>query len=118
MSAAEARFAAQNPERVRHFLARGRSWTAREVLATISGPVYLSLDLDGLDCSLLPATGTPEPGGLFWEETLDLLRVLFRERKVVAADLVELAPIPGQPSSDYLAARLATKILAYALHSA
>ncbi|MGI5842714.1 MAG: agmatinase [Candidatus Xenobium sp.] len=118
MSAAEARFAAQNPERVRHFLARGRSWTAREVLATISSPVYLSLDLDGLDCSLLPATGTPEPGGLFWEETLDLLRALFRERKVVAADLVELAPIPGQPASDYLAARLATKILAYALHSA
>ncbi len=118
MSAAEARFAAQNPDRVRHFLARSRRWTAREVLAAVSGPVYLSVDLDGLDCSLLPATGTPEPGGLFWEETLDLLRALFQERKVVAADLVELAPIPGQPASDYLAARLASKILAYALHSA
>ncbi len=116
MSTAEARFAADNHRRVRHFLARGRRWTPKDVVAALEGPVYLSIDIDGLDSSLVPATGTPEPGGLFWDETLDLLRAVFNERQVVAADLVELAPQPEHRASDYLAARLACKILGYALH--
>lgn len=116
MSTAEARFAADNPQRIRHFLARGRRWTPGDVVAALEGPVYLSIDIDGLDSSLVPATGTPEPGGLSWEETLDLLRAIFTQRRVVAADLVELAPQPEHRASDYLAARLACKILGYAMH--
>jgi len=116
MSSAEADFVVRNPRRVRHFRARGRRWTAEDVVACLEGPVYLSIDIDGLDSSLVPATGTPEPGGLFWEETLDLLRAVFTQRRVVAADLVELAPQAEHRASDYLAARLACKILGYAMH--
>lgn len=117
MSAPEALYARQHPDRVRLFLARGRKWTVEDVLGALPGPVYLSVDIDGLDPSLVPATGTPEPGGLFWEETLDLLRAVFQQRQVVAADLVELAPHPELHASTFLAARLACKILGYALHS-
>ena len=116
MSSPEARYLAENPRRVKHFPARGRKWTPTDVLQALEGPVYLSIDIDGLDSSLVPATGTPEPGGLFWEETLDLLAAVFRNRQVVAADLVELAPSPEHRASDCLAARLACKILGYALH--
>ncbi len=71
--------------------------------------VYLTFDLDYFDPALLPATGTPEPGGGRWWPTLDLLEVLFAEKEVVAADCVELAPIPAHPASDFLAARLVWK---------
>lgn len=71
--------------------------------------IYLTFDLDFFDPAILPATGTPEPGGGRWWPTLDLLEVLFAEKEVIAADCVELAPIPGQPASDFLAARLVWK---------
>ena len=78
-------------------------------MAPLPRRVYLTFDLDFFDPSLLPATGTPEPGGGRWWPTLDLLEVLFAEKEVVAADCVELAPLPGQPASDFLAARLVWK---------
>lgn len=68
--------------------------------------VYLSLDLDVFDPSIMPAVGTPEPGGLYWHEIDALLAWLFANRKVVAMDVAELAPIDGQPTADFLAARL------------
>lgn len=75
--------------------------------------VYLTFDVDYFDPAVVPATGTPEPGGGRWWPTLALLRELFRRKTVVAMDLVELAPIGGQPASDFLAAKLIYKCLAY-----
>ena len=60
-----------------------------------------------------PATGTPEPGGLLWEETLEFFELLFERRTVVGADVVELAPRPGLHASDFLAARLVYKLIGY-----
>jgi agmatinase len=99
--------------------------SAREIAADASGkwiertldalrsPVYVSVDVDALDPSLVPGTGTPEPGGMTWGQTLALLRRVFAERRVVAADLVELAPIPGSRVSEFVAARLGAKLLLY-----
>jgi agmatinase len=84
-------------------------------LAALPNRVYLTFDIDYFDPALVPATGTPEPGGGHWYPTLALLRTLFAEKQVVAMDLVELAPIAGHPASDFLAARLAYKCLGYRL---
>ncbi len=79
------------------------------------GPlVYLTFDVDYFDPSLVPSTGTPEPGGGSWYPTLRFLRRVFAERRVVAADVVELAPIPGLRAPDFLVARLVYKLIAYA----
>ncbi|WP_018525859.1 agmatinase family protein [Alkalispirochaeta alkalica] len=73
--------------------------------------VYLTLDVDGLDPSLCPATGTPVPGGLGWYQTLDLLGWICAQRELIAFDLVELAPIPGFHAADYAAAELVYRIM-------
>ena len=78
--------------------------------------VYLTIDLDGLDPSIMPATGTPEPGGLSWARVLDVARTVAREASVVPAfDIVELAPIGGMRAPDFLAAKLAYKIMSLVL---
>ena len=82
-------------------------------LAELPERIYLTFDIDYFDPALVPATGTPEPGGGSWYPTLSLLRTLFRTKTVVAMDLVELAPIGGQPASDFLAAKLVYKCLGY-----
>ncbi|MEW5736681.1 MAG: agmatinase, partial [Thermodesulfobacteriota bacterium] len=84
-----------------------------EVLARLPDKVYLSFDLDGLDPSVLPGTGTPEPGGLSWRQALALIKALGKNKKVVSADVNELAPIPGTHVSEYTAARLCQKIISY-----
>ena len=83
------------------------------LLAALPESVYLTFDIDFFDPSLVPATGTPEPGGGRWYPTLRCLRHLFESKRVVAMDVVELAPITGQPGSDFLAAKLAYKCLGY-----
>ena len=75
--------------------------------------VYITFDLDGFDSSLMPATGTPEPGGLLWDETLDIIRVAAKNSKIVGADINELSPIKGFNSYNFLVAKLAYKILSY-----
>jgi agmatinase len=95
-----------------------RPWMARAIDAVATDRVYLSIDLDGLDPSIAPAVGTPEPGGLQWYETLTFLECLFAAREVVAADVVELCPIEGLAATDFLAARLAYKIAGHALRAA
>jgi len=85
----------------------------RRSLRDLPRKIYLTFDVDFLDPSLIPATGTPEPGGGFWWPTLALLRILFEEKEVVAMDLVELAPIADQRASDFAIARLAYKCIAY-----
>jgi agmatinase len=82
-------------------------------LARLPETIYLTFDIDFFDPSLVPATGTPEPGGGLWYPTIALLRALFTHKRVVAMDVVELAPIGGQPASDFLTAKLIYKCLAY-----
>jgi agmatinase len=84
-----------------------------ELLAALPQKVYLTFDVDYFDPALMPATGTPEPGGGSWYPTLAMLRALFGTKTVVGMDVVELAPIGGQPASDFLAAKLIYKCLGY-----
>jgi agmatinase len=92
-------------------------WIRRALDAIRTDRVYLTVDLDGLDPSVVPAVGTPDPGGLTWFETLALVRALFARGPVVAADVVELCPMPGSILSDYVAARLAYKIAGHAIRA-
>lgn len=75
--------------------------------------VFITFDLDAFDPSILPSTGTPEPGGLFWYETLEFLKEVFKEKNVVGFDIVELCPNGNEKSSDFLAAKLYYKMLSY-----
>ncbi len=86
------------------------SWLDR-VFEALGPKVYLSLDVDGLDPAIMPATGTPEPGGLSWRQLTALLDRLGAEREVVAADVVELAPIPGMHAPSFLAARAVYRLM-------
>ena len=88
------------------------SWVSR-VVADLSPHVYLTIDLDGFDPAFVPATGTPEPGGLDWYQVTSLIRAVAAQRKIVAMDVVELLPLPGDHASDFLAAKLIYKILGY-----
>ena len=87
-------------------------WVDR-VVGTLGDPVYITIDVDGMDPAIMPATGTPEPGGLSWYELLALLRATIARRNVVAADVVELSPIPGLMAPNFLCAKLVYKILTY-----
>lgn len=84
-----------------------------EVLARLGPNVFVTVDLDGFDPSVIPAVGTPEPGGLTWTQGVSLLRKVFRERNVIALDVNELCPIAGQNVSEVAAARLIAECLAY-----
>ena len=92
--------------------ARNDSWIPR-VVADLPEHVYLTVDLDGFDPAYLPATGTPEPGGLDWYQVTALIREVAQTRNIVAADVVELLPQAGDHASDFLAAKLVYKILGY-----
>jgi agmatinase len=78
-------------------------------------PVYVTFDIDGLDGSVMPATGTPTPGGMSYLQSLAILRRAADVSNIVGADLVELAPLPGLHACDFLAAQLAYKMMNYAL---
>jgi len=93
----------------------GWEWMDR-ALRRLSAPVYVTFDIDFLDGSLVPGTGTPEPGGGTYAQALEILRRVAAERPIVGADLVEHAPLPGNRAPDFLAAKLAYKMIAYALH--
>jgi N1-aminopropylagmatine ureohydrolase len=89
-----------------------KSWIAK-VLADLSPNVYLTIDLDGFDPAIVPATGTPEPGGLDWMQVASLVRAVADHKKIVGMDVVELLPQPGDHASDFLAAKLVYKCLGY-----
>ena len=84
-----------------------------KVVETLNANVYITIDVDGMDPSIMPATGTPEPGGLSWAEITALLRATAEQRRVVSADVVELSPIPGMVAPSFLCARLIYKLLTY-----
>src|SRR5690606_10865205 len=90
----------------------GDAWMD-EVVSLLTDDVYITFDVDGFDPSLVPSTGTPEPGGLQWYPVLKLLRRVFRERTVVACDVVELAPFPGLSAPDFLVTKLIYKMIGY-----
>jgi agmatinase len=90
----------------------GDAWMD-DVIARLGEDVYITFDVDGLDPAIMPSTGTPEPGGLQWYPVMKLLRRVFAERTVHAADIVELAPIPGLSAPDFLTAKLAYKMIGY-----
>ncbi len=87
-------------------------WMDR-VVDSLTETVYLTIDVDGMDPAIMPATGTPEPGGLSWYEVLGLLRKVMAQKKVVACDVVELSPLPGLMAPNFLCAKLVYKILGY-----
>ncbi|MBW2150759.1 MAG: agmatinase [Deltaproteobacteria bacterium] len=88
------------------------SWLER-VVEALPEKVYMTIDLDGLDPSVVPGTGTPEPGGLSYRQLVDLIRAVGRKRRVIAADITELVKIKGFQVSEYTAARIATKLFVY-----
>jgi agmatinase len=94
-----------------------KSWSLEEIVAPLRGkPVYITFDIDALDPSIMPATGTPEPNGIPFDEALAILKAACEAAgSIMGADIVELAPIAGLHAADFTAARLAYKLLAYAL---
>ncbi len=99
-----------------HDMAENEYWM-EDVLDQLTGNVFITFDLDALDPSIMPSTGTPEPGGLFYYETLTFLKKVFAEKNVVGFDMVELCPNPQEKSSDFLAAKLYYKMLSYKFSS-
>lgn len=91
--------------------------TARRILGRFTGPVYITIDLDVLDPSEMPSTGTPEPGGLSYRQLKGLLKAVCRERQVVGFDVVELMPRPENRAPDFLAAKLVYQLMAFVLES-
>lgn len=85
----------------------------KSALQQLTGPVYITLDLDVFDPSIMPSTGTPEPGGLGWYEMLDFLKKVFTNKNVVGFDIVELAPNVVDKAPDFLVAKLYYKMLTY-----
>ncbi len=94
---------------------RGLAGGAREVAERLAEEVYITIDLDGLDPSQMAAVGTPEPGGLFWDEVVDLLATVAAERRIVGFDVTELAPAEGPRACAQLAAKLAYRLIGLAL---
>ena len=84
-----------------------------DAIGQMTPNVFITIDLDAFDPSILPSTGTPEPGGLFWYETLEFLKLMFKKKNVVGFDIVELCPKEDEKSSDFLAAKLYYKMLSY-----
>lgn len=117
ISVEEIPFLEANSDRIRIFWAREKSeWRMDEIIAQLTGrPIYLTFDVDGFDASLMPATGTPEPGGLFWDDVAPVIRAASRAGTIVGADINELSPREELHACDFVAAKLAYKILNYAL---
>lgn len=111
----EAEFLAENPDTVTCFTAAamrdGADWRAALTSAVSKMPVFLTIDVDGLDPSVIPATGTPEPGGLGWYDVLEIVRLIARHGRVIAFDCVELAPIPGLHHPNFTTAKLIYKTM-------
>jgi agmatinase len=103
-----------DPKRVFYaeIMRQDKSWPDK-VLSILSPNVYVTIDLDVFDPSIMPSTGTPEPGGLLWYEVLDLLRKVEEKFNIVGFDVVELCPNDVDKAPDFLASKLVYKILSY-----
>lgn len=116
ISQSEIPFLEKNKKRIKIYWAREKAmWDLKEIAKNFKGKdVYITFDIDGFDASLMPATGTPEPGGLFWDDAMNLIRTVAEVSNIVGADINELAPKPNLHGCDFIAAKLAYKILNYA----
>ncbi len=115
ISSSEIPFLNKNKKRIKIFWAKDKSkWNLNEFRKIIKNKkIYLTFDVDGFDASLMPATGTPEPGGLFWDETIKIIKIAAKYSNIVGADINELAPIKGFDCYNFLVAKLAYKIISY-----
>jgi agmatinase len=114
----EVELVAAHPDKLRVWYSEAvhaGGWQEEFIARIQNRRVYLTLDVDGLDPSIIPTTGTPEPDGLTWSETLDIVRTLARAAHIVGMDCVELAPSPGLHMADFATAKLVYKMIAYAL---
>ena len=115
ISSSELTYLKKNKKRINIFWAKDKKkWNLNLFKKLIKNKnVYITFDVDGFDSSLMPATGTPEPGGLFWDETIEIIKIASKYSEIVGGDINELAPIKGFPVYNFLAAKLAYKILSY-----
>ena len=115
ISNSEVSYLKKNKKKINIFWAKDKKkWNLNIFKKLIKNKnVYITFDVDGFDASLMPATGTPEPGGLFWDETIEIIKIASKYSKIVGADINELAPIKGFPGYNFLVAKLAYKILSY-----
>ena len=104
----------RNQKRIKTFWAKNKErWKINKIVKSLKKNVYLTFDVDALDSSIMPSTGTPEPGGLDWQEVLAILRAVCKNKKIIGADFVELAPIKNFPAPDFLVAKLIYKTIGY-----
>jgi agmatinase len=108
-------FYSNNRDRIEIFWAKDKkNWSLSQLDRFFKNKtVYITFDVDGFDSSIMPATGTPEPGGLLWEDVLPIIKKVCQTSSIVGADINELAPIKNFDSYNFLVAKLAYKILAY-----
>jgi agmatinase len=99
----------------RAFRKLGGNW--KPILDALTDEVFITFDLDGLDPAYVPGTGTPEPGGLDWYEASDLIGAVAKAKRIVGFDVVELAPLPANVASDFLAARMTYRMIGHMLQS-
>ena len=118
LSQEEGEYLAKHPAPIwstRQFRALKGDW--KPILDCLTDDVFITFDLDGLDPAYLPGTGTPEPGGLDWYEASDLIGAVAAKKRIVGFDVVELAPLPGNVASDFLAARMTYRMIGHMLRS-
>ena len=115
LSASEMKFYNDNQDRIKIFWAKDKhEWNLKNITDIFSNKnVYITFDVDGFDSSIMPATGTPEPGGLFWNDVVPIIKAVCKNSNIVGADINELAPIKNFNSYNFLVAKLAYKILSY-----
>jgi len=115
ISAEEIPILNRNKKRINIYWAKDKKkWDLKKFKKQIKNKnVYITFDVDGFDSSIMPATGTPEPGGIFWDEALEIIKIACKNSKIVGADVNELAPIKGFNSYNFLVAKLVYKILSY-----
>ncbi|MGH1375498.1 MAG: agmatinase [Alphaproteobacteria bacterium] len=117
ISAEEIPFLESDSNRIDIFWMKDKkTWNANDIANIVGdGPVYITFDIDGFDSAMIPATGTPEPGGLNWWDVMETLDLVSQRANIVGADVVELAPRAGLHACDFMAAKLCYKIMSYAL---
>ena len=115
LSALEMDFYKKNQKRIKIFWGKDKhKWNIKQISKLfLNKNVYITFDVDGFDSSIMPATGTPEPGGFLWEDVIPIIKTVCKKSNIVGADINELAPIKNFVSYNFLVAKLAYKILSY-----